>query len=113
MRRSLLTRIALVASMVVMASGVALAQSSTDKPTTDRTAPRMSTDTSMADKTAGRHVIEGKVTKVDAKKGWIDVKTDDGSMKLHFPPDALQTVKAGDSVSVELAMSVEASSKTK
>jgi len=53
---------------------------------------------------AGRHVMEGRVTKVDAKRGWIDVKTSEGSMKLHFPPPALEGVKAGDSVSVEIAM---------
>ena len=53
---------------------------------------------------AGKHVMEGRVTKVDAKRGWIDVKTPEGSMKLHFPPTALEGVKAGDNVSVELAM---------
>ena len=53
---------------------------------------------------AGRHVIEGQVTKVDAKRGWVDVKTPEGSMKLHFPPTALEGVKRGDSVSVEVAM---------
>ena len=46
--------------------------------------------------------MTGEVTKVDAKKGWVDVKTSEGSMKLHFPPDALQTVKKGDSVTVDL-----------
>jgi hypothetical protein len=48
--------------------------------------------------------VEGEVTKVDAKKGWIDVKTPDGRMKLHFPSSALQGVKVGDSVSIEVAM---------
>ena len=51
-----------------------------------------------------RHTMDGQVTKVDAKKGWIDVKTADGSMKLHFPPEALANVKKGDSVSVELGI---------
>jgi hypothetical protein len=41
---------------------------------------------------------------VDAKKGWIDVKTSEGSMKLHFPPEALANVKKGDAVSVELGL---------
>jgi Ni/Co efflux regulator RcnB len=60
-----------------------------------------------APKTAGdmgRHTMDGQVTKVDAKKGWIDVKTAEGSMKLHFPPEALANVKKGDSVSVELGL---------
>jgi hypothetical protein len=53
---------------------------------------------------AGSHVVQGEVTKVDAKKGWIDVKTPDGRMKLHFPPAALEGVKAGDGVSIEVAL---------
>ena len=52
----------------------------------------------------GHHTMDGQVTKVDAKKGWIDVKTAEGSMKLHFPPEALANVKKGDSVSVELGL---------
>jgi hypothetical protein len=56
------------------------------------------------------HTMDGKVTKVDAKKGWVDVKTPEGSMKLHFPPPALDGVKAGDSVTVELGMNAAAAS---
>ena len=33
-------------------------------------------------------------------------------MKLHFPPPALDSVKAGDSVTIELGMSASASSDT-
>ena len=54
----------------------------------------------------GRNTIEGQVTKVDAKRGWVDVKTSEGSMKLHFPPDALANVKKGDTVSVDLGLKV-------
>jgi hypothetical protein len=61
---------------------------------------------------AGKHTMDGKVTKVDAKRGWVDVKTQEGSMKLHFPPPALDSVKAGDSVTIELGMSASASSDT-
>ena len=56
--------------------------------------------------------MDGKVTKVDAKRGWVDVKTPEGSMKLHFPPPALDSVKTGDSVTIELGMSASASSDT-
>jgi hypothetical protein len=48
--------------------------------------------------------MEGQVTKFDAKKGWVDVKTPEGSMTLHFPPETLANVKKGDSVSVELGL---------
>ena len=61
---------------------------------------------------AGAHTMDGKVTKVDAKKGWVDVKTPEGSMKLHFPPPALDSVKTGDSVTIELGMSASAISDT-
>src|SRR5262245_51848640 len=53
---------------------------------------------------AGHHTMEGQVTKVDAKKGWIDVKTPEGSMKLHYPPEALASIKKGDSVTVDLGI---------
>jgi len=48
--------------------------------------------------------MDGEVTKVDAKKGWVDVKTPEGRMKLHFPPAALENVKKGDRVTVEIGM---------
>jgi hypothetical protein len=48
--------------------------------------------------------VEGEVTKVDAKKGWVDVKTAEGRMKLHYPPPALDNVKNGDRVTVEIGM---------
>ena len=51
-----------------------------------------------------RYTVEGQVTKVDAKRGWVDVKTSEGSMKLHFPPPALDGVKKGDSLTVELGL---------
>jgi hypothetical protein len=53
---------------------------------------------------AGTHAMDGEVTKVDAKKGWVDIKTPEGRMKVHFPPPALENVKVGDSVTVELGM---------
>ena len=57
-----------------------------------------------ADEMMGRHSMEGKVTSVDAKKGWVHVKTPEGSMKLHFPPPALDNVKKGDSVTIDLGI---------
>ena len=57
-----------------------------------------------ADKMMGRHSVEGEVTKVDAKKGWVHVKTSDGTMIVHFPPTDLQTLKKGDRITVSLAL---------
>jgi len=61
----------------------------------------------------GRHSMDGEVTKVDSKRGWIDVKTSEGSMKLHFPPDALAEVKKGDRVTVDLAIKDNGPAKAK
>jgi hypothetical protein len=55
-------------------------------------------------KMAGQHEMEGRVTKVDAKKGWVHVKTDEGTMIVHFPPSDLQDLRTGDTVTVRLAL---------
>jgi hypothetical protein len=59
-----------------------------------------------ADKAAGRgqHKMMGEVTKIDSTKGMVTLKTDEGSMDLHFPPSALQGIKEGDRVEVQLAI---------
>jgi hypothetical protein len=67
----------------------------------------------MSNDMAGHHTMQGEVTKVDAKKGWVDVKTPEGSMKLHFPPPALENVKKGDNVTVDLAMSTASAGRKK
>ena len=87
-------------ALCVSALGTVLWMAPVGAQSPTRTTPKATT--APAD-TAG-HVVEGQVTKVDAKKGWIDVKTSAGRMKLHFPPAALEGVKAGDGVSVEVAL---------
>jgi hypothetical protein len=54
--------------------------------------------------TMGHHTMDGTVTRVDAKKGWIHLKTADGTLIMHFPPDALANVKNGDALTVDLAL---------
>ena len=76
---------AITAALLVSGSSVALSQTP-------------------ADKMVGRHSVEGEVTKVDAKKGWVHVKTSDGTMIVHFPPTDLQTLKKGDRITVSLAL---------
>ena len=89
--------VAALAATCVLA-GQGLAQSpARPEPSASATKP------SAAD-TMGHHTMDGEVTKVDAKKGWVDVKTPEGRMKLHFPPAALASVKKGDRVTVELGM---------
>jgi hypothetical protein len=57
-----------------------------------------------SDQMMGRHSMQGEVTSLDAKKGWIHLKTAEGTMIMHFPPESLQGVKKGDRVSVDLAL---------
>lgn len=59
---------------------------------------------SAASPAAGQHEMAGTLTKVDAKKGWVHVKTDEGTMIVHFPPADLQDLHTGDMVTVRLAL---------
>jgi len=52
----------------------------------------------------GRHTMTGEVTSVAPDKGRLFIKTPEGRMLLHVPTTALQNVKKGDSVTVELAL---------
>jgi hypothetical protein len=85
--------VALAAAMLVASVGIASAQSATDM--------------------AGRHTMEGKVTSVSEKTGWVHVKTSEGTMIVHFPPAALADVKKGDTISVDLAMKDNGPAKPK
>jgi phosphopentomutase len=82
-----------------MASAQAPKKATPEKATTESATMAKGGDSMM-----GHHTMEGEVTKVDAKKGWVDVKTAEGSMKLHYPPEALASIKKGDSVTVELGI---------
>ena len=81
-------------------------------PAAQTTPPAKTAPTTKSDAVMGQHTMEGTVTKVDAKRGWIDVKTSEGSMKLKFPAATLENVKAGDSVTVDLGMTRTAMKKT-
>lgn len=78
--------VAVAASLVLCATSAGLAQSSGSDPM------------------MGRHSMQGEVTSVDAKKGWIYLKTSEGTMIMPFPPEALQGVKKGDTIAVDLAL---------
>lgn len=52
----------------------------------------------------GRHSMRGEITRVDAKDGWVHVKTPEGTLIVYVPPQELQTVKKGDAVTLELAL---------
>ena len=81
----------------LLLAGLAVAQgpaTPTPQPSMTQSATDMST----------RHTMTGEVTSVTPDKGRLLVKTPEGRMLLHFPSSALQNVKKGDSVTVELAL---------
>jgi hypothetical protein len=89
-----LRAVSLAAALMVASVGVAAAQSTPDQMT-------------------GRHTMEGKVTSVSAKTGWVHVKTSEGTIIVHFPPAALAEVKKGDTIAVDLAMKDNGPAKPK
>jgi hypothetical protein len=56
------------------------------------------------DRKANQHEVQGEVTRVDAKKGWVHVKTSEGTMIVHFPPADIQDLQKGDMVTLRLAL---------
>lgn len=82
---------------LLLLAGLAVAQG----PATPPPQPPM---TQPATDMSARHTMTGEVTSVTPDKGRILVKTPEGRMLLHFPSSALQNVKKGDSVTVELAL---------
>ena len=52
----------------------------------------------------GRHTLTGEVTKINQRKGTFSLKTADGTLDLHAPPDVLAGVKQGDQMAVEIAV---------
>ena len=81
----------------VLLAGLAVARSPS-------TPPQPSAQPASAAALMGRHTMTGEVTSVAPDKGRLFIKTPEGWMLLHFPTTALQNVKKGDSVTVELAL---------
>jgi len=90
------------ATTSLLLAGIAVAQTPSTTPTMPPAAP--TTVQSAPDTTIERHSMQGEVTRVNQEKGRLLVKTPEGRMLLHFPPTALQNVKKGDSVTIELAL---------
>lgn len=66
-----------------------------------------------SDQMKGRHAMQGQITSMDEKKGWVHVKTDEGTMILRVPPESLRNVKKGDTVKVSLGLRDTGPAKTK
>ena len=82
----------------LLLSGLAVAQNPAAPPS-QHSVSQPASDASMP-----RHTMTGEVTRVNAERGWLFVKTPEGRMLLHFPSSTLQSVQKGDSVTIELAL---------
>ncbi len=59
----------------------------------------------------GQHTMSGTVSNLDRQTGMVSLNTDAGELRLHFPPQALQNVKEGDTITVSLALQERAAKK--
>lgn len=50
----------------------------------------------------GTHKMSGTIEDVDKEKGIVDLKTSEGDLKLHFPPQSLANINEGDQIEVQL-----------
>ena len=57
---------------------------------------------------AGSHSMTGKVDKVDHANGTLTLKHGAANMLLHFPPASIKDLKNGDTITVHLGFSKEA-----
>ena len=103
MKRTLAGVIA--AAVLVSGAGAGMAQTSTAPKSPDTTTKSTieSAKPARMDK-AGMHSVQGEVTRVDAKDGWVHVKTSAGTMVVHVPPSDLGSVKKGDMVALDLSI---------
>ena len=56
-------------------------------------------------KEMGEHHMDGTVTKVNHLTGFITVKTEEGSMRLHYPPKSIKDIKDGNKIRLYLGFS--------
>jgi uncharacterized protein involved in copper resistance len=53
----------------------------------------------------GMHAMPATVTAADANTGIVDVTAGGMALKLHFPPPAVASLKAGDQITVHMGYS--------
>lgn len=53
-------------------------------------------------KAMGMHKMPATVTAVDAKTGVVEVTAGGMDLKVHFPPDSMSSLKAGDKITLHM-----------
>jgi hypothetical protein len=53
----------------------------------------------------GMHTMPATVTHADPQTGIVDVMADGMALRVHFPPDSMANLKAGDKIGLYMAYS--------
>ena len=59
----------------------------------------------MHKKMMGMHTMPATVTTVDTTTSVVDVMTEGMALKVHFPPKAMASLKAGDKITLHMGFS--------
>jgi|SRR5690349_18900859 len=103
-RKSLLSTLGSLALALAL-SGVAVAQDSTPTSGMDKMGAMHSDMKGMHDNMMGMHMMPATVTAADTKTGVVDVTTEGMALKVHFPPSAMASLKAGDKITLHMGFS--------
>lgn len=85
-------------------NGVAVAQDSMPKSDTN-SMDKMGTMHSGMKNMMGMHKMPATVTAADTKTGMVEVTTEGMALKVHFPPSAMASLKAGDKITLHMGFS--------
>lgn len=106
-RKSLFSMLGSLA-LALSISGVAVAQDSmpkSDANSMGKMGAMHSGMKGMHDNMMGMHTMPATVTAADAKTGVVDVTTEGMALKVHFPPSAMASLKAGDTITLHMGFS--------
>ena len=86
-------------------SGVAVAQDSAPPGGMNKMGAMHSDMKGMHGNMMGMHMMPATVTAADAKTGMVDVTSEGMALKVHFPPSAMASLKAGDKITLHMGFS--------
>jgi hypothetical protein len=92
-------------ALALAITGAAVAQDSTPASGMDKMGAMHSDMKGMHGNMMGMHKMPATVTAADAKTGVVDVTTEGMALKVHFPPSAMASLKAGDKITLHMGFS--------
>lgn len=90
------------ATVALAFSGVAAAQDSSHPSTMHKMGAQHSDMMDAHGEAMGMHKMPATVTAVNAKTGVVEVTAGGMALKVHFPPDSMSTLKAGDKITLHM-----------